>query len=151
MKVCCSSWRNARCTFRSRGAGPASELSFHRDEPGSIGGIRVAIVTTLRAIPAPMLESFIMWHLSIGFACLYLYFDDEEDQGIEVARLVGRKLLRLGRKADCVRVIPCDSQLRHEWSTLQLYDKWGRQAETMVEVSASCMREHLHQERRRRD
>src|SRR4051812_12401724 len=44
-----------------------------------------AIVTTLRGA-APVLDSFIRYHLAVGFSHLYLFFDDAEDSGIPIAR-----------------------------------------------------------------
>jgi Glycosyl transferase family 2 len=46
---------------------------------------RVAMVTTLRGA-APVLDSFIRYHLALGFAHLYLFFDDPDDPGVAVAR-----------------------------------------------------------------
>lgn len=46
---------------------------------------RAALVTTLRGA-APVLESFIRYHRAIGFAHIYLFFDDPDDPGLAIAR-----------------------------------------------------------------
>ena len=85
---------------------------------------RVAIVTTLRDIPATMLASFVGWHLKIGFVRLYLYFDDPDDAGIAAARRLRREVAKRGYGDDAVRVVVCDAALRSAWSALQTAMKW---------------------------
>ena len=46
---------------------------------------RVAIVTTLRNTGGAVLDSFIRYHVQLGFAHLYLFFDDPEDHAIPSA------------------------------------------------------------------
>ncbi|MEP6701390.1 MAG: glycosyltransferase family 2 protein [Betaproteobacteria bacterium] len=46
---------------------------------------RVALVTTLRGAER-VLESFVHYHLGVGFSCLYLFFDDADDPGLAIAR-----------------------------------------------------------------
>lgn len=46
---------------------------------------RAALVTTLRGA-APVLDSFIRYHLARGFAHLYLFFDDPDDPALALAR-----------------------------------------------------------------
>ncbi len=45
---------------------------------------RAAIVTTLRGA-APVLDSFIRYHVALGFAHLYLFFDDQDDPALAIA------------------------------------------------------------------
>lgn len=102
---------------------------------------RPAIVTTLREVPAAMLESFCTWHLRLGFVRLYLYFDDPQDDGIAVARRLCARLARRGFGAACVRALPCDAHLRHEWGALHTYTRWSSNTE-MVEVRQMLNAEH---------
>ena len=46
---------------------------------------RAALVTTLRGAER-VLESFVRYHLGLGFARLYLFFDDADDPGLEIVR-----------------------------------------------------------------
>jgi hypothetical protein len=62
-----------------------------------------AIVTTLKN-PGPSLDSFIKYHLEIGFAKLFLFFDDPADPSI------GR-----ARKYQDVVIIRNDSRLKRLW------------------------------------
>lgn len=66
---------------------------------------RAALVTTLRGA-APVLDSFIRYHLGLGFAHLYLFFDDPGDPGIALARRHDR-----GR----VTIAVCGSDLDAAW------------------------------------
>ena len=70
---------------------------------------RAAIATTLRDAGA-MLDSFVTYHLHIGFAHLFLFFDDPSDPGLE----------RFARHPK-VTAIPHDSQLRKLWAALPEY------------------------------
>lgn len=74
---------------------------------------RAAIVTTLRNA-GPVLDSFIAYHLAIGFAHIFLFFDDSNDP--DLARVAGRA---------GVTAIPHDSQLREAWKTLPQYGAQG--------------------------
>lgn len=62
-----------------------------------------AIVTTLKN-PGPSLDSFIRYHLEIGFSNLFLFFDDPGDPSIARAR-----------KYQNVVVIKNDARLRRSW------------------------------------
>ena len=105
--------------------------------------IRVALVTTLRAMPAQMLESFVEWHLSTGFSTIYLYFDDPSDRGVDVAMKLLQSAVRRGRHADCIRVTRCDEQLRHEWTSLTTFAQHGGGREDrMVEARQMLNAEH---------
>ncbi|MEO8132654.1 MAG: glycosyltransferase family 2 protein [Betaproteobacteria bacterium] len=66
---------------------------------------RAAIVTTLRG-SAPVLDSFIRYHLALGFEHLYLFFDDPGDPAIAIAR---------GFDAARVSIVPRDRALAAEW------------------------------------
>ena len=85
---------------------------------------RAAIVTTLREIPAPMLASWTNWHLRLGFARLFLYFDDPEDGSILEARRIRREAIRSGHPSDCICIVVCDDRLRSEWSALETASRW---------------------------
>jgi hypothetical protein len=75
--------------------------------------VRVAIVTTLRNA-GPALDSFIAYHRAIGFAHLFLFFDDPDDPDLR----------RAGAMPD-VTAIPVDSALREEWRKLRGYGRFG--------------------------
>lgn len=70
---------------------------------------RAAIVTTLRNA-GPVLDSFIAYHLAIGFAHMFLFFDDPADA--DMPRLAGHP---------SVTAIAHDSQLRESWTRLPQY------------------------------
>lgn len=70
---------------------------------------QAAIVTTLRNAGA-VLDSFIAYHLAIGFARIYLFFDDSEDPNLP--RLAAHP---------SVTAIAHDAQLRQRWSRLPHY------------------------------
>ncbi|GAA0646664.1 glycosyltransferase family 2 protein [Brevundimonas lenta] len=68
-----------------------------------------AIVTTLRNA-GPLLDSFIAWHRTIGFARIYLVFDDPADPDADrVADIPG------------VTVVRHDPALREAWSQLPVH------------------------------
>lgn len=73
-----------------------------------------AIVTTLRNA-GPSLDSFVAYHLAIGFARLYLFFDDPNDP--DLARVAGNNR---------VTVIRNDAKLQEIWKTLPA---WNDQAD----------------------
>ena len=62
-----------------------------------------AIVTTLKN-PGPSLDSFIRYHLAIGFSNLFLFFDDPGDPSIARAR-----------KYQDVVIVKNDARLRRSW------------------------------------
>ena len=106
---------------------------------------RVAIVTTLRAVPRAMLWSFVGWHLHLGFARIYLYFDDPRDTGIDDAKRVLAAAIRKGHPPDCVRIVPCDGVTRGEWGALKTYLRWEHMAQQIsqhVEVRQMLNAEH---------
>jgi hypothetical protein len=70
---------------------------------------RAAIVTTLRNA-GEVLDSFIAWHLSIGFGRIYLFFDDPADPDLPRAAA-----------HPSVTAIPHDSRLRERWFALPQY------------------------------
>jgi len=55
---------------------------------------RAAIVTTLKGA-GPTAESWIVYHLHVGFDKLYLYFDDPEDSSIDSALKFDQKKVQL--------------------------------------------------------
>lgn len=65
---------------------------------------RVALVTTLRN-PGPSIASFVKHHLRVGFARIFLFFDDPDDEWIALVPDDER-----------VAVIPCDQHLRDCWA-----------------------------------
>lgn len=70
-----------------------------------------AIVTTLRNA-GNVLDSFINYHLSIGFGRLYLFFDDANDR--DLPRVAGHP---------SVTAIPHDGNLRKRWRELPQYSE----------------------------
>src|SRR5437870_9562250 len=62
-----------------------------------------AIVTTLKQ-PGPSLASFLRYHSAIGFARIFLFFDDPSDSYIQTAR-----------KFRNVWIIKNDARLRRKW------------------------------------
>ena len=81
---------------------------------------RPAIVATVRDA-ADVLDSFIDYHLAIGFAHIFLFFDDPADPF--AARLDGR---------GTVTAIRCDGALRARWTGLSLYQKYRSHLDTEV-------------------
>ena len=71
-----------------------------------------------------MLASFVAWHLHLGFKRIYLYFDDAADDSVLLAKKLRREAMRRGYGDDAVRVLPCDSALRSQWSQLTMAHKW---------------------------
>lgn len=71
--------------------------------------VRAAIVTTLRNA-GNVLDSFISYHLSIGFSHLYLFFDDANDPGLP--RVAGHP---------AITAIAHDASLRNRWCELPQY------------------------------
>ena len=61
---------------------------------------RVCIVATVRE-PAAIIESFIRYHLAIGVEQIFLFFDDPQDEAIDLARSFPQ-----------VTAIPSDEALR---------------------------------------
>jgi hypothetical protein len=70
---------------------------------------RAALVTTLRDAGA-MLESFVAWHLALGFERLFLFFDDPHDP--DLPRLAAHPR---------ITAIPYDDALRRAWTALPDY------------------------------
>ena len=70
---------------------------------------RAAIVTTLRNA-GNVLDSFISYHLNIGFSHLYLFFDDANDPGLP--RVMGHP---------SITAIAHDANLRERWRELPQY------------------------------
>lgn len=70
---------------------------------------RIATVTTLRDAD-PVIDSFIQYHLAIGFDNLFLFFDEPNDPSLERAR-----------KYEAVIAIPNDESLRRQWEASRLF------------------------------
>jgi hypothetical protein len=79
-----------------------------------------AIVTTLRDA-GDSLDSFVAWHLAIGFDRIFLFFDDPRDP--DMARLAGRPH---------VTTIAHDDALRDAWKALPEYAAFGHFADREV-------------------
>lgn len=71
--------------------------------------MKIAITTTVRNA-GPLLESFVHYHLAIGFDRIYLFFDDQNDLGIETVKGYQQ-----------VRSLPVDSLLRLRWEKMPCY------------------------------
>ena len=67
--------------------------------------MRAGLVTTLRGAGS-VLDSFLRYHLALGFARLYLFFDDPADPAIEIARR---------RDDGRVTILMAGSELEAEW------------------------------------
>ncbi|HEX7240881.1 MAG TPA: glycosyltransferase family 2 protein, partial [Longimicrobiaceae bacterium] len=70
---------------------------------------KTAIVTTYRGA-ADILDSFLSYHLALGFDHIFLFSDDPEDPGTEIAR-----------RHPAVTVVPTDDDLRARWRRTPLY------------------------------
>ena len=81
---------------------------------------RIAIASTLRNAGA-VLDSFIRYHLAIGFDHLFLFFDDPEDSTIDMACAY-----------DGVSVFPHDDHLRQRWTSSASTAAPFAQAEVMA-------------------
>ena len=64
---------------------------------------KVAIVSTIRNAER-VIDSFIQYHLGIGFSHIFLFFDDPDDPALSLAG-----------SFDQVSAIPCDGALRSKW------------------------------------
>mmetsp|Transcript_26467 Transcript_26467/g.50739 ORF Transcript_26467/g.50739 Transcript_26467/m.50739 type:complete len:493 (-) Transcript_26467:174-1652(-) len=99
----------------------APRLNFDSDQANGCGNgqaASAAIVSTLRGAPTPVLNTFISYHLSLGFDRLYLYFDDPHDVGIAVAASWAG--------GERVEVIPADKSLRQEWETCTMWQELSK-------------------------
>jgi len=74
---------------------------------------RAAIVTTLRDA-GPMLETFVSYHLKLGFAHLFLFFDDPADP--DFARFA---------KHSNITALPHDAKLRQRWAELPEFETYA--------------------------
>ena len=79
-----------------------------------------AIVTTLRNASA-VLDSFVAYHRAIGFAHLFLFFDDPDDPDLPRAR-----------DMKDVTAIPHDASLREVWRSSSAYRQYGAFVESEV-------------------
>lgn len=139
MQYACTN--RARCSFRRFRPTNSTPSSITAPTPRAA----VGIVCTLRDIPDRMLETFIAWHLHLGFISICLYFDDPADPGIAHAHRIHQQLERDGTHPDAVEVILCDSQLHLDWTTLTTYRRHGDHVEAKgigVEVRQMLNCEH---------
>lgn len=81
---------------------------------------KVCIVSTVRD-PGNTIESFIRYHLKIGIAHIFLFFDLPDDPAIKIAQ-----------KFPNVSAIPCDESLRFQQKDNQLYDNLSQHASQEV-------------------
>jgi hypothetical protein len=91
---------------------------------------RAAIVTTLRDA-AVTLGSFVAYHRAIGFAHLFLFFDDPADPMLDWARAQAN-----------VTVIPRNDDLRRVWETLALWREAGAHVDREVMARQLLNAEH---------
>lgn len=89
---------------------------------------RPAIVATVRDA-ASVLDSFIAWHLAIGFARIYLFFDDPADPFAETLAYHPN-----------VAAIRCDAALRSRWTSLRSWPVYRAHvdAEVMARQILNC-------------
>lgn len=81
---------------------------------------KAAIVTTLRNA-GHVLDLFVAYHRAIGFAHIFLFFDDPADPDIARARAMPD-----------VSVFACDAALREIWKTLPRYQLYGAAIDSEV-------------------
>lgn len=86
-----------------------------------------AIVTTLRSA-GPVLDSFVAYHRAIGFAHIFLIFDDSDDPD----------LLRAGAMPD-VTAIAHDQALKAAWRGLRSYPRLSDFLDSEVASSQDCV------------
>ena len=79
-----------------------------------------------------MLAAFVAWHLKLGFSRIFLYFDDPDDAGIAFAKRLRREAKARGH-GDALRIVPCNSQLKSEWRSLQTASRFGSDDISAVE------------------
>ena len=79
-----------------------------------------------------MLAAFVAWHLKLGFSRIFLYFDDPDDAGIAFAKRLRREAKARGH-GDALRIVPCNSQLKSEWRSLQTASRFGSDDLSAVE------------------
>lgn len=90
--------------------------------------MRAALVTTLRGA-APVLDSFIRYHLALGFTHLYLFFDDPDDPGITVARRFDPAALTISARGP---------ELEAQWAQCVQFDYFAPHLESEV-MSRQCL------------
>lgn len=91
--------------------------------------MKTAIVTTYRGA-ATILDSFLTYHLALGFDHIFLFSDDPQDPGTEIAR-----------RYPNVTVVGNDDQLKARWRKTPLYRTRKKWVETYLnrEVMARQM------------
>eukprot|EP01124_Arcella_intermedia_P007033 TRINITY_DN14273_c0_g1_i1.p1 TRINITY_DN14273_c0_g1~~TRINITY_DN14273_c0_g1_i1.p1 ORF type:complete len:475 (+),score=115.34 TRINITY_DN14273_c0_g1_i1:36-1460(+) len=85
--------------------------------------VKVAIVSTMRS-PGKELDSWICYHLGLGFHTIYLFFDDPNDPDIPIAQKYSPR----------VQIIPTNTELKNKWKVLSYYNnfKWWIDVEVMA-------------------
>lgn len=103
---------------------PASASADSRPSNASTTG-RAAVCTTGEAVGG-RIDSWVRWHLSLGFERLYIFFDDALE--VEVAR----RAMELAPQAVVCRV--SGGSLRQEWQRTPSWASLGGRAEREAEV-----------------
>ncbi|MDF0552427.1 glycosyltransferase family 2 protein [Kamptonema sp. UHCC 0994] len=81
---------------------------------------KVCIVTTVKD-PGNILESFIRYHLKIGIAHIFIFFDNPEDEAIKIAQRFSN-----------VSTIPCDERLKFQQKENTLYNNMAQHVTSEV-------------------
>jgi hypothetical protein len=82
--------------------------------------VQAGIVTTTRS-PGPPIVSFVAYHLSIGFARIFLFVDGHSEPGLDALRMEPR-----------VTLITIDDALRERWSALPSFAVMAEHLDTEV-------------------
>jgi hypothetical protein len=105
-------------------------------------GSRAGIVSTMRfpAFGADAVRSFVRYHASVGFARMYLFFDDPFDRAADVAAASLDGFRFEGAELECaVVVVRHDAALRARWSRCPSYARLRLFVDTEVQA-----RQHLN-------
>jgi hypothetical protein len=90
--------------------------------------MRAGLVTTLQGAGS-VLESFLRYHLALGFSRLYLFFDDPADRAIEIARRLDD-----GR----ITILMAGTELDAEWRECVQYGHYSPHLRTEV-MARQCL------------
>ena len=111
------------------------------EEAPAPAAVEAAIVTTLKDSEARV-GAFIRYHLAIGFAHVFLYFDDpSEERSIAIANSFSKK---------SVTVTVSDDSLRRQWAELRDWDQMRHYADGDVQVRQMLNAQHALRRSRRR-
>eukprot|EP00316_Scyphosphaera_apsteinii_P023114 CAMPEP_0119341800 /NCGR_PEP_ID=MMETSP1333-20130426/103291_1 /TAXON_ID=418940 /ORGANISM="Scyphosphaera apsteinii, Strain RCC1455" /LENGTH=604 /DNA_ID=CAMNT_0007353871 /DNA_START=75 /DNA_END=1889 /DNA_ORIENTATION=+ len=92
--------------------------------PGAVLG-RAAVVSTMKDV-SERIESWVSWHLWIGFEMLFLFFDEpSEMDSMQLAVEAG---------GPAVKVIPRNEELRSAWSRQNSWQALGPKVDQEVQV-----------------